>query len=96
MKGLKDRIRNYSPEIEAEGRRYVRTLAPAPPGQAHLHVPDMKVGGAPKDVKGTGSIRNNSIIGGQADRIAREILSMSDDTTKIDGKLTIIERGKKK
>jgi len=95
MRGLKDRINNYGPEVEAEGRRYIKTLDPAPPGQVHTHVPDMKVGGAPTDVKGTGLSRNNSIIGGQANRIAREILNMSDNTTKIEGTLTIIQGGKK-
>lgn len=55
----------------------------------------MKVGGAPTDVKGTGLSRNNSIIGGQANRIAGEILNMSDNTTKIEGTLTIIQGGKK-
>lgn len=46
-------------------------------------------GGLPKDVSGTGNRRNNSIIGGQANRIANDILNMSDDTTKIVGKLTV-------
>jgi RHS repeat-associated protein len=90
MGGLKERVQNYGPEIEAEGRKYVKTLEPAPKGEAHLHVPDMKVGGAPTDVHGTGNRRNNSIIGGQADRISREILNMSDKTTKIIGKLKVI------
>ena len=95
MRGLKDRINNYGPEVEAEGRRYIKTLDPAPPGQVHTHVPDMKVGGAPTDVKGTEVSQNNSIIGGQANRIAREILNMSDNTTKIEETLTIIQGGKK-
>lgn len=65
-------------------------MGSAPPGEAYLYVPDMKVGGAPTDVFGTGNRRNNSIIGGQADRIAREILNMDDDITKIIGKLIVI------
>ena len=90
MSGLKSRIRAYGPEVEAEGRKYVKTLEPAPSGKAHLHVPDMKTGGAPTDVLGIGDRRNNSIIGGQADQIAREILNMGDNVTKIIGKLTLI------
>ena len=62
IQGLQNRINNYGPEVEAEGRRYVRTLESPPSGEAYLHVPDMRVGGGPKDVSGTGNIRNNSII----------------------------------
>ena len=94
MSGLKKRIMSYDSKVEAEGRKYVKSLKQAPAGKAHLHVPDMKVGGGPKDVFGIGSLRNNSIIGGQAKRIAKEILNMSDDITKIIGKLTLIERKK--
>ena len=89
IQGLKDRINNYSPELEALVRAYVRTLQKAPTGEAHLHLPDMTTGGLPTDVDGTGNSRNNSIIGGQANRIANDILNMSDDTTIIQGILNI-------
>ena len=82
MRGLKDRINNYNDEIEREGRQYVKTLKPAPRGEAYLHTPDMKAGGKPKEVSGTGNRRNNSIIGGQANRIAKDILQMGDKTKK--------------
>ena len=51
----------------------------------------MRTGGYPKDVTNVGSRRNNSIIGGQANRIANDILNMSDKTTKISGTLKVIE-----
>ncbi|WP_264174809.1 hypothetical protein [Clostridium estertheticum] len=38
----------------------------------------------------TGDRRNNSIIGGQAGRISREILNMSDDVIGVTGKLKLI------
>ena len=95
MKGLKDRINNYNPDVEKAGRDYVKTLEPAPPGMAYLHEPDMRTGGDPKDVTNVGSRRNNSIIGGQANRIANDILNMSDKTTKISGILNVIEPKKK-
>lgn len=48
-----------------------------------LHEPDMRTGGKPTDVTKVGDKRINSILGGQADRIARDILKMLDETTKI-------------
>jgi hypothetical protein len=50
----------------------------------------MKRGGLPKDVsKKPGGSRENSILGGQADRISREISEMADDVTKIKWKLEV-------
>jgi len=48
-----------------------------------------RVGGAPTDVIGKGLLRNNSIIGGQANRIADEILQMPDTVTHIAGGLVL-------
>ena len=42
----------------------------------------MRPGGKPTDVTTVGDKRINSILGGQADRIARDILKMLDETTK--------------
>ena len=54
------------------------------------HIPDMRAGGGAKDVsKILAGRRENSILGGQADRIATEILNMSDDVTTISAKLVI-------
>ncbi len=88
MPALKARIRAYGAEVEAGGRAYVDSLPPAgksPSGEAlaHLHVPDMRTGGGPYDVGGTGVLRINSIIGGNATRVAGEILAMPDNTTRI-------------
>ncbi len=89
MQGLKQRIRDYKKNV-GEGRAYVRTLEDAGEGAAWLHEPDMRTGGGPKDVTGTGDSRVNSIIGGQARTLADEILKMPDSTTRIDPKITII------
>ena len=43
----------------------------------------MRTGCKPTDVTTVGDKRINSILGGQADRIARDILKMLDETTKI-------------
>lgn len=77
MEGLKARILNYNKQLEKLGRDYTKKLDRAPTGYSHLHEPDMKVGGLPTDVFRYGNSRNNSIIGGQATRIAKEILNMS-------------------
>ncbi len=39
----------------------------------------MKVGGKPTDIYGIGDSRVNSIIGGQANRLAKDILAMPED-----------------
>lgn len=90
MKGLKQRILNYTAEVEAEGRAFVKTLAPPKEGMAWLHEPDMRLGGLPTDVWRQGSLRINSILGGQANRLRQAILDLSDDVTKIAGKLTVL------
>ncbi len=89
MQGLKQRIRNYSKKLEQQGRAHVKTLDDAGEGLAWLHEPDMRTGGGPKDVFGTGDKRINSIIGGQANRLAEEILNMPDSTTRIEIKITV-------
>jgi hypothetical protein len=89
MQGLKQRINNYSKELEQEGRAYVITLGPAGEGRAWLHEPDMSVGGAPRDVTVTGERRVNSILGGQARSLRNAILNMPDEVTKITPRLTI-------
>ncbi len=81
--GLKARIRAYNEDVEKEGRNFVKTLGPAGDCKAWLHEPDMRTGGKPTDVTKVGDKRINSILGGQADRIARDILKMPDETTKI-------------
>lgn len=43
----------------------------------------MRTGGFPTDVTRVGSKRINSILGGQANRIARDILNMSNNVTNI-------------
>ncbi len=83
MSGLKNRITSYNVRLEAKGRAYVKTLDSAPDGFAWLHEPDMRTGGLPTDVTRIGSRRINSILGGQANRIAKDILNMSDEVTKI-------------
>ncbi|WP_341473336.1 RHS repeat-associated core domain-containing protein [Clostridium estertheticum] len=90
MTGLKNRVNNYGPKLEADGRKYVKSLGSTPSGKAYLHEPDMKAGGLPTDVSITGDRRNNSIIGGQAGMISREILNMSDDVIGVTGKLKLI------
>jgi hypothetical protein len=89
MIGLKNRIKNYANVVD-EGRRYTKTLGSAGKDKVWAHIPDMRVGGGPKDVSkiGAGS-RENSILGGQAKDIAGNILKMSDGVTKIEYKLTI-------
>ena len=83
MIGLKARIRAYNEDVEKEGRNFVKTLEPAGDCKVGLHEPDMRTGGKPTDVTKVGDKRINSILGGQADRIARNILKMLDETTKI-------------
>lgn len=89
MQGLKQRIRDYRKNV-GPGRVHVKTLDDPGEGSAWLHEPDMRTGGGPKDVTGTGDKRVNSIIGGQASRLADDILEMPDSTTRIDPKITII------
>ena len=60
-----------------------KTLEPACDCKVGLHEPDMRTGGKPTDVTKVGDKRINSILGGQANRIARNILKMLDETTKI-------------
>jgi hypothetical protein len=98
MAGLKKRIREYrkDPQVEKDGRKFVKDNFD-PPGEdeegnplAWLHEPDMATGGKPEDVARKGIRRNNSIIGGQANKIADMILDMPNDTTQINAKLTIL------
>jgi RHS repeat-associated protein len=94
--GLQRRILEYraDPTIEAAGRAHVKDLGPAGCTEcgdplAWLHGPDMGVGGGPTDVIGKGLLRNNSILGGQANRIANEILTMPSTTKRIDWELVL-------
>ena len=83
MIGLKARIRAYNEYVEKEERNFVKTLGPAGHCKAWLHEPDMRTGGKPTDVTKVGDKCINSILGGQADRIAKDILKMPDEATKI-------------
>ncbi|MDE8752830.1 RHS domain-containing protein, partial [Providencia thailandensis] len=89
MEGLKKRINDYSSELEKKGRNYVKKLGSAGQGKVWLHEPDMRTGGLPSDVKRTGLDRENSIIGGNALSIVRQINEMSNDITKLSSKLFI-------
>lgn len=89
MKGLKNRLRTYERHkkmIERAGRKYTKSLGSAGKGKIWSHYPDMSGGGMPKsgvDVLNPANARLNSIIGGQMNRIRRELLKMSDDITKL-------------
>ncbi|MBE7649230.1 RHS repeat-associated core domain-containing protein [Tenacibaculum finnmarkense] len=90
MTGLKKRIRNYK-SIESEGRAYTKKLGSTGEGKAWLHEPDMRTGGLPTDVATKpGDRRNNSILGGQADKIAKDILNAPDTTTRITAVLNFL------
>ncbi|MDO5681142.1 MAG: RHS repeat-associated core domain-containing protein [Pelistega sp.] len=90
MSGLKKRINAYDAAIESQGRSHVKTLGSAGEGRVWLHEPDMRVGGLPTDVSRTGLNRENSIIGGNAPSIARQILDMPDTVTQLRSKIIII------
>jgi RHS repeat-associated protein len=87
--GLKRRVNGYNGDVERAGRAHVRTLGRAGENKVWLHEPDMRTGGAPTDVFGIGGARENSIIGGQADRIANDILAMPANTTRISSRLIL-------
>jgi hypothetical protein len=96
IEGLQQRVLAYraDPGIEAAGRAHVRTLGPAGCTDcgdplAWVHRLDMSKGGSPTDVSGKGLLRNNSIIGGQANRLADEILAMPSGTTRIEWELVL-------
>jgi hypothetical protein len=88
MTGLKRRLQQweqFGDDIEAAGRKYTKGLGPAGEGKVWPHYPDMATGGRPKSAVGRPADRRlNSIIGGQADRLRREILDMPDDVTRLD------------
>jgi hypothetical protein len=87
MQGLKRRLRHYEQfgtEIEAAGRRYTKDLGSAGQGKAWPHYPDMSTVGRPKSAVGSPADRRlNSIIGGQTDRLRREIFDLPDDVTEL-------------
>ncbi|CNC29687.1 hypothetical protein [Yersinia pseudotuberculosis] len=87
MAGLKKRINNYNSALEKERRGYVRVFGSAGEGKIWLHEPDMRAEGLPSDVSRIGLSRENSIIGGNAPSISRQILDMPDDITKLSSKL---------
>ncbi|WP_431739799.1 polymorphic toxin type 15 domain-containing protein [Morganella morganii] len=80
-------MNDYSSDLEKQGREYVRKLGSAGKDYVWLHEPDMRTGGLPSDVKRIGLSRENSIIGGNAPSIARQIMDMSDNVTKLTSKL---------
>jgi hypothetical protein len=60
---------------------------------AWLHEPDMALGGHPvEDVGGIGSLRINSLIGGQVDRLQALILGLPDTVTSFSWRLTVTGR----
>ncbi|HEV2765511.1 MAG TPA: hypothetical protein VGV38_21185, partial [Pyrinomonadaceae bacterium] len=89
MAGLKQRVSNYSKALEREGRAFERTLGDAGEGKVWLHEPDMRVGGGPRDIARAGDSHINSVVGGQAARLARDIMSLPDDVTRIQPKITV-------
>ncbi len=90
MIGLKRRLGIYSRHkgvIDRAGRKYTSSLGPAGEGKVWSHYPDMAGGGLPKsgvDLVNPADARLNSIIGGQINRLRREILAMPDDVTRLD------------
>ncbi|WP_159295624.1 RHS repeat-associated core domain-containing protein [Tenacibaculum maritimum] len=89
--GLKKRIKNYDKNLESEGRAHTKSLGSAGEGKAWLHEPDMRTGGLPTDVATKpGDRRNNSILGGQANKIAKDILNAPDTTTRITAVLNFL------
>jgi hypothetical protein len=93
MAGLKRRLQQweqFGDDIEAAGRKYTKSLGSAGEGKVWPHYPDMATGGRPKSAVGSAADRRlNSIIGGQADRLRREILTMPDDVTRLDFNLDV-------
>jgi hypothetical protein len=91
MTALKLRLEQweqFGSQIESAGRKYTKSLGSAGTGKVWPHYPDMATGGRPKSAVGSpADLRLNSIIGGQADRIRRELLAMPDNTTSITFKL---------
>ncbi|MNV35921.1 hypothetical protein D3C71_1273820 [compost metagenome] len=85
IEGLKARVNAYrsDPSIEAEGRAFAKAFGSADKGNSWLHTPDMATGGLPSDIIGQGSSRNNSILGGNANRIGNEILLLPPTTQSI-------------
>jgi hypothetical protein len=93
MAGLKRRLQQweqFGDDIEAAGRKYTKGLGSVGEGKVWPHYPDMATGGRPKSAVGSPADRRlNSIIGGQADRLRREILDMPDDVTRFDFNLDV-------
>jgi len=88
--GLKQRVRNYGPELERAGRTHTASLTSAGEGKVWAHTLDMRTGGLPTDVsKIPGGERENSILGGGAKKISEGILNMDNNVTRIVGKLNI-------
>jgi hypothetical protein len=97
MVGLKRRLRTFERHrdvILRAGRKYTRSLGPAGEGRVWSHYPDMSGGGFPKsgvDIVNPADARLNFIIGGQMNRLRREILRMSDDVDHLDFVLEVLE-----
>jgi RHS repeat-associated protein len=86
LAGLKARIQDYlayPQAIDAAGRNYTRRLSrlhgDPPDGQVWIHEPDMATGGLPTDVFRFGDARADFVLGGQAHRIAADILKLPEN-----------------
>jgi hypothetical protein len=93
IKGLKQRISEYSPELEQLGRAIVKSLPSAGVDSlgrelAWLHVPDQILGAEPFAILKAGVKRNNSIVGANNKRLAGEILTLPDTITNFKFKVT--------
>lgn len=90
ISGLQERVAGFTPEIEKQGRAYTSSLGSVGEDKIWAHTPDMKTGGGPKDVSSIpAGARENSILGGNANRISREISEMDDDVTEFKGELNL-------
>lgn len=90
ISGLQERVAGFTPEIEKQGRAYTSSLGSAGEDKIWAHTPDMKTGGSPKDVSSIpAGARENSILGGNANRISREISEMDGDVTEFKGELNL-------
>jgi hypothetical protein len=89
---ITDNVENWS-TIEPQGRAYAlkqRRLFNTPEDQVWLHEPDMRVGGDPiSAVTRPGDRRANSVIGGQAERIANSLLGMPQNVNWVEAELFI-------
>ncbi len=95
MAGLKQRLRSFERHqdlIQRAGAKARRGLGSAGPGRAWPHYPDMAGGGFPRRSLATVSAdrRLNSIIGAQMDLLRKRILSLPDETNRLDWVLELV------